>query len=263
MISVWEVYLAYAVEVILILWMVIGIIQRFFNVRVVREEPLRGEEGSSDTGGSKDSSVVTEKPDRSEYWKQWYEKNRERKLANDKIYQQNHREEQRIRDRERYEERKEYFKNWREETQYDVKYYQEHKKEVQEKTRNWYRDNPEKAREIWRRKNISRRELPPVEVVLNERFDGSHFHHMGDGVAVYIPEGLHMMIHHSLKNDENMEEINWAVIEWLCGEGSKQVPNQDSTPPDPRNPASSSTQESSLAVKARRLRELEEMTKQE
>jgi len=54
-----------------------------------------------------------------------------------------------------------------------------------------------------------------VLVILNEWFEGSHFHHMGNGYAIYIPAELHRSYPHSLTQNREMRRINRASLDWL------------------------------------------------
>lgn len=52
---------------------------------------------------------------------------------------------------------------------------------------------------------------------LNERFEGSCGHHIDHIHVVFIPEQIHISVHHALKNVESMERINTLAFCWLLG----------------------------------------------
>ena len=52
-------------------------------------------------------------------------------------------------------------------------------------------------------------------IKLNNRFEGSHFHHIMRGVGIYLPKDLHQSIWHDLKNNKNMIEINELTLNYL------------------------------------------------
>ena len=54
-------------------------------------------------------------------------------------------------------------------------------------------------------------------IKLNERFDGSHFHHITKSVGVFIPKELHKHIYHNLKSGQNMGEINLLALQFING----------------------------------------------
>ena len=59
-----------------------------------------------------------------------------------------------------------------------------------------------------------RKYLGEISKYLNEWFRGSHLHHMGEGVGIFIPEALHLSVKHSLSRNRNMEEINSKALQW-------------------------------------------------
>ncbi len=75
-----------------------------------------------------------------------------------------------------------------------------------------YRQSPEGkvagARSYARRKHFG---YEPV----NQWFDGCNGHHMNETDIIYIPEGLHKSVSHSVLQDRNMKQINELAMNWL------------------------------------------------
>lgn len=53
---------------------------------------------------------------------------------------------------------------------------------------------------------------------LNDRFPGSHGHHIIKSIIIFIPKELHLHIRHNLKTGENMNEINILALQYIKGE---------------------------------------------
>src|SRR5260370_19100644 len=92
---------------------------------------------------------------------------------------------------------------------------------VRERWQRWHMANPEKTRMAKRNAESKHRGLPPFEAVLNDSFLGSHLHHMGNGLGIYITSTLHKTISHSLIRNFNMDMINEASLAWVIGEVEK------------------------------------------
>jgi hypothetical protein len=58
------------------------------------------------------------------------------------------------------------------------------------------------------------RMISPIVFYLNNKFVGSHLHHMGYGMGIYVPAELHHSLYHSLLKDVNLNEINEIVFNW-------------------------------------------------
>ena len=54
-------------------------------------------------------------------------------------------------------------------------------------------------------------------IKMNDRFKGSHFHHITKSLGIYIPSELHRHIGHNMKTGKNMGEINALAIQYLNG----------------------------------------------
>ena len=52
---------------------------------------------------------------------------------------------------------------------------------------------------------------------INERFEGSHAHHIAADVIVFIPRDLHYHINHSLKDGKGMYEMNMLALQFING----------------------------------------------
>lgn len=50
---------------------------------------------------------------------------------------------------------------------------------------------------------------------LNERFSGSHAHHVTLSQVIHIPADLHRSVKHNLRTGEGMVEINVIAFEYL------------------------------------------------
>ena len=109
-------------------------------------------------------------------------------------------------------QRASYQRNGRE---YARKYRLDHPETSRNAKRAYRASHPERVRDQLARR---RRHLNPIELCLNRLFKGSHLHHMGEGIAIYIPSSLHNNIHHSLLNNENMDHVNWDALTWFAGE---------------------------------------------
>lgn len=72
-------------------------------------------------------------------------------------------------------------------------YYQNHKKENTERTRNWRRDNPDKARKIQGRQKAKRRNLGFVKLWNNPFPDdvAVDMHHINDMLVIPMPKRIH------------------------------------------------------------------------
>lgn len=55
---------------------------------------------------------------------------------------------------------------------------------------------------------------------INEKFDGSQFHHLhimnNHAIGLFLPHKLHRSIYHNGRTGNGMKEINKAALEWLC-----------------------------------------------
>ena len=82
----------------------------------------------------------------------------------------------------------------------------------------WNENNPEKVREMYRRKwNKRKRGLGFIE--LNSSFEDSHAHHLNKKLVVYVPRELHQSIQHNVWTGDGMREINMAAMQWGYGIG--------------------------------------------
>jgi len=54
-------------------------------------------------------------------------------------------------------------------------------------------------------------------ITLNERFKGSHGHHLDKDHVLFIPKELHRSMYHSVLGDINMEIINKIAMDWYSG----------------------------------------------
>lgn len=68
--------------------------------------------------------------------------------------------------------------------------------------------------------NKNRDHLIPTNECLqiNNRFLGSHAHHLTSSIIIYIPRELHRHISHNMKTGRNMDIINKLAIQYLVGE---------------------------------------------
>lgn len=101
--------------------------------------------------------------------------------------------------------------------QHDIKFYREHKEQKDNYNKKWVKEHPEQVKKR-RIKNQNKRRGLGYDY-LNDKFEGSHGHHIDLESIVYIPEELHNSIHHSVLKNENMELINDKVFEWLIEHG--------------------------------------------
>lgn len=54
-------------------------------------------------------------------------------------------------------------------------------------------------------------------IKLNERFQGSEFHHLSRSLGIYIPKELHHHFYHSLKNGHGMGNMNMLSLQFING----------------------------------------------
>lgn len=52
---------------------------------------------------------------------------------------------------------------------------------------------------------------------LNNKFKGSHFHHITKSLGIYVPKELHRHIKHSLKTGLNIGSINLLALQFING----------------------------------------------
>lgn len=111
------------------------------------------------------------------------------------------------------------------------KYRRTHQEQFKEYQRNWKRKHPDYFKtDYWRKKfreyskrhpeikrisEAKRRRKLQTKKILNKIFPNSELHHMGKGIAIYLPKELHHSIRHSLLRNENMEKINTLALLWL------------------------------------------------
>lgn len=148
-----------------------------------------------------------------EYDKEYYKKNRGKKIEVAIKWQEDHKEYS-----------KEYKKNWlannnEKVLEYARKYRDNNREKILEQSRKCYHNNPdkflervkeynktEKGKVSKQRVKFRRRDLRFVS--LNNYFDGSEAHHLDDTYVVYIPKKVHESIYHCLETGKGMEEIN-------------------------------------------------------
>ena len=178
--------------------------------------------------------------------KQWREENKEHIQVYNKAKYANNKEANREHNKAYWaankEKLKEQCKKWRKE---HPDYLTEKQKEWRENNREHYKEYHEKYREenreILRIKNRAwlktdagkkastkhkqkRRELGFNPI--NERFDGSEFHHLhvdmegntDNAIGLFIPAELHKSIAHNHSTWAGMEEINAVAIDWFFSE---------------------------------------------
>ena len=54
-------------------------------------------------------------------------------------------------------------------------------------------------------------------IKMNEKFKGSHFHHITRSLGIYIPGKLHNHIRHNMRTGLNMGEINMLALQFING----------------------------------------------
>jgi hypothetical protein len=113
------------------------------------------------------------------------------------------------------EKNREYNKRWRlehceQKRQYDKQWRLEHP----EYKKQWKENNPEKWKEIRKRKKF-KREHNLGFIPLNEFFEGSEAHHIDGIYVIHIPEDIHKSIRHSVLKNINMDEINAIAFNYL------------------------------------------------
>lgn len=75
-------------------------------------------------------------------------------------------------------------------------------------------ERPLVYRERRAKTGASRRKIL-TQFILNLPFTDSHLHHLGAGLAIYIPSDLHKSIPHCLKTGLNMAQINEVAIQFF------------------------------------------------
>ena len=76
----------------------------------------------------------------------------------------------------------------------------------------------------WHMRNLRRRGLPPLKVVMGSWFEGAELHHMSKTVGIWIPRKLHHSIYHNLWTGHNMDIINRRALEWHINDAVALVP---------------------------------------
>jgi len=91
-----------------------------------------------------------------------------------------------------------------------------HREQHLASSKHWKDLHQERVREYDSKKVLVRKFLiPQTHTILNQWFEGSEYHHLGNGWCVWIPKPLHRSIPHSLTKNRNMVAINQASFQWL------------------------------------------------
>jgi len=119
-------------------------------------------------------------------------------------YYHEHRKDMNIRSLAYYYEHKEEIKI------YNREYQQEHNEEIKIYNREYQQEHPEvKA------KSNAKRKRHLGYITLNDRFEGSHGHHVDKNHVLYIPAKLHRSVYHNVFTGQGMAEINTLAFEWM------------------------------------------------
>jgi len=130
-----------------------------------------------------------------EYKRNWYLKNRERVLAQNKVYNKAHKNEQ-----------YEYRQAWREANADKCK----------ETDRKWKEKNPNYWNDYLKRTNwIQKRNQMYESHPLNLPGIGTESHHLDFKNVIYIPSDIHTLIHHRQKDADSMLRINSIAWDYL------------------------------------------------
>lgn len=97
------------------------------------------------------------------------------------------------------------------EKEYPKQYYLAHP----EHTKQWRKDNPEKAKEINLRQVHKHRNLGFIP--LNSYHKGWEFHHQDENYGNYMPEEAHRSIPHNIYTGKGMDAINALAFNYLGG----------------------------------------------
>jgi len=142
-----------------------------------------------------------------EYQKRCREKNPERHLQNHRVCQQRYREKhpERYLQIRRESNRRCWLKN-----RLDREWMQ--KQAI--RNRRWRQTNQELYKLKDRKAKALRHRGIRTDIILNHPFVGCEMHHLGSGVAIFIPASLHKGVRHSLLRNRNMEEMNRLAYGW-------------------------------------------------
>ena len=163
------------------------------------------------------------KQEKRRYDREYYQKNKLKKLAKCKQYQQKHKEERVAYKKQYYQKYKEeilahnrqkYQEHKKERSIYAKQYYKEHRKEILTRQKQWQKANLDKVREHYRKK-AHKRERNLGFVPLNEWFEGSEAHHIDRERVIYMPKEYHQSVWHCLETGKNMTLINSIAWDYL------------------------------------------------
>ena len=158
------------------------------------------------------------------YQKQWNETHRNEISSYRKKYWKEHRNERLASMRQYYKEHRNeisvYQKQWceahRDElSAYGKQWYEQNKDKKKQQAKAWIKNHKKQWREIERRHGFKRRNLGFV--YLNKPFEVSEAHHICATFVIYIPKELHRGVKHSVLRWENMDKINALAFDYLLG----------------------------------------------
>ncbi len=172
--------------------------------------------------------------------KEYYANHREQILATANKYYAEHREQQLI-------SRKKYYSNHREQILATAnKYYAEHREQCLAATnkwrskhkeqelatlKKWKTEHKEQYFESVKKSSARRKRDYPSLYILNQKFEGSHLHHLTPEIMAYIPVAVHRAVPHNLRTGEGMQEINLytmnQVLLGLCHPTTEFVHDED------------------------------------
>jgi len=119
------------------------------------------------------------------------------------------------------------YKNIEDRKKNAKKYYQLHKEQEKRRVKK-YKQSPEgkavkkeidrryhrssKGKEMKRKGNAKRRQFGFIP--LNKPFEGAEGHHIDSQRIIYIPEGIHRSVWHSITSGVGMDKINKLALEY-------------------------------------------------